>query len=159
LKEEIVKRWYEKAEDEDVPMDKFICYWISFNCFFRIKPSAKGERMVIEELSKDQIFLSYFTEGIDESLFKYIKVKEHNKGFVQDLRHKLGTQKEIENRATYDKVSDLKQFLFCIYQIRCNLFHGDKLPDDSNDLKLFEASNESFGSFLKKIYNKEHILT
>jgi hypothetical protein len=39
--------------------------------------------------------------------------------------------------------------LLSVYQVRCNLFHGGKSPDNRRDLKLVESSAEIMGGYLR----------
>ena len=39
--------------------------------------------------------------------------------------------------------------LLSVYQVRCNLFHGGKSPDNKRDLKLVESSAEIMNGYLR----------
>jgi len=45
-----------------------------------------------------------------------------------------------------------------VYQIRCNLFHGNKSPERDGDVMLVKSIFKSFFMFLTKIYEKEEYI-
>ena len=56
----------------------------------------------------------------------------------EDIRYGRGN---IGKRAT--------SLLLSIYQVRCNLFHGGKSPDNKRDLRLVESSAEIMNGYLR----------
>ncbi len=49
----IAKGWITKGDNEINPFNKFICYWISFNCFYSVKTGIRNDTNALEALCKD----------------------------------------------------------------------------------------------------------
>ena len=55
--------------------------------------------------------------------------------------------------------NNLKTIQKVLYQIRCNIFHGEKGPGDLNDDRIVRASNPVLDYIVKHLLNKYDILT
>ena len=183
----IVKEWYDKSKtslNSNKPFDNFIYLWISFNCFFISefydKAYEKRNESIIngnkEEEPSESNYLSVFCEDP-----KYIKIysdlvqksdsfksslesfknslqnKEFNmySGRVADLRP---NKRKRSHAKKFKDITSFKQFIFVTYQIRCNLFHGNKNPSCDNDIKIVQAIFDPFFKLLTEIYKKEAYL-
>lgn len=151
----IILNWYEKAQTEDNIFNRFISLWIAFNAYYAANDSRASEHeqlRFIRDIHKT-LFLSVTHEHPDEfSAFKeYIETKKQNRGFIQDLRYDV---KEEKHKKQYRNLDSLCEYLDCVYQIRCNLFHGGKDIADAQDEKLVELASNTlivfFGKFLKE---------
>lgn len=58
----------------------------------------------------------------------------------------------------YTDQTDIKAFIFVLFQIRCNLFHGEKDPSEEADQIVVKESVLALKAFLKNLYTKEYIL-
>jgi hypothetical protein len=120
----------EKAEP--APFFRFMTAWIAFNALYAsTHPRGKSEREQVRAFAEmqDAVNRHYHLLKVDEEYLKSIAaIKEH--GVWDDRKRKhcqIGDDLE------------LKDVLDCTYQIRCNLFHGDKFPDNDRDKRLVEA--------------------
>lgn len=86
---------------------------------------------------------------------KYIATKNQNTGFIQDLRYEVG---EERNKKRYQNLESLCEYLSCVYQIRCNIFHGGKDITDAQDEKLVELVLSTLFIFLKIIFEEKEII-
>lgn len=181
---DIVKTWYKKSEDNQESnndFDKFIYLWISFNCFFVSEfydeAYEKRNKTIKKEDDKEEPsegnYLSVFCENqkykklyadliqnsdtfkTDLKLFKGSLQNNMFPGKVADLRP--NRVKESHARK-FNNIKSLKQFIFVTYQIRNNLFHGNKDPGDENDLTLVNGIFNPFFEFLTELYKKEEYL-
>lgn len=53
----------------------------------------------------------------------------------------------------YDDINNLNAFLFVLYQIRCNLFHGGKNPENQNERNVIEKAVPALKKFLGKLFD------
>lgn len=113
--------------------------------------SQKLERFAVEKLS-DFHKLIVENHAPFSDLKKYIDTKHINPGLIHDLRY---SPQDAEKQKKYADLSELNQFIFCVYQVRCNLFHGGKHPEDGQDECLVKLSYESLVILLEKIYCEE----
>ena len=62
--------------------------------------------------------------------------------------------KELKNRniiVPFEDTTKLKQLIDVLYQIRCNLFHGEKQPGVINDDRIVSSANPVLGAILVKL--------
>jgi len=180
----IVKTWYEKSKDNqesDNDFDKFIYLWISFNCFFisefydeaynKRNKNIKNEND--EEEPSEANYLSVFCENQnykslysdliqnsdtfkkDLELFKDSLQNNMFPGRIPDLRPNRIKRSHAQK---FNNINSLKQFIFVTYQIRNNLFHGNKSPANNDDLILVNGIFDPFFEFLTELYKKEDYL-
>lgn len=125
----IALRWWKKSQKEDDVFDRFICLWIAFNALYGIKSGSNQDQIksLIEELYDDAYDI--ILENID---FFYTPIKNLNPSI-----RRLDTSNYIrELKASSNNRDKLVQLMYCIYQVRCNLFHGGKTPDSDRDYKV-----------------------
>ncbi len=177
---QIVKTWFERAKKGNKLynyFDRFISLWVSFNCFFvsEFYKTAKNDSGAREPSEKDYLRIIYteknyknkYSELLNQNkkfkdelntFFKYLNGSgyiTHFKGKVADMRPNRRT--EI-NAQSFENLNNFKQFILVVYQIRCNLFHGNKNPDANGDIKLVESIFKSFIIFIEEIYRMEGYL-
>ncbi len=155
---DLIKRWFCKSKKMKNPFDQFISLWISFNAFYA------HNHLQERELSQLRIFRDQFKELFrevvtkNEAVFKefkdYIDTKPINTGFIQDLRF----PDDKERHKKYSDLTSLCEYIDCVYQVRCNLFHGGKSPEDGQDENIVKRAYDSLVVFCKAIYQKEGIL-
>lgn len=168
-----IKHWYKRAQEEESYTNKFISLWISFNAFYNsseakckivgIKEACKrseGELAIIEkscETFKDFKKLTSSPESCFKCFQQYILDKPDNPGFIQNMRHELSCKKSRGKE--YSDVSCLSQYLRVVYQIRCNLFHGNKINDIEQDKVLIELACITLFEFLTSLYKENNHIT
>lgn len=155
----IIKRWFEKAKHEVDDIDRFIALWISFNAFYACGNLTENENVQLKTIkTKYRCFFpdivkdndSFFQEFAD-----YIVSKPINKGFIQDLRYSINSPKQ--EKKVYINLDCINEFIDCVYQIRCNLFHGGKSLEDGQDRKLVCLAYNCLICFLDTIFGQEKI--
>ena len=173
ISREIVKSWYTRAitprsESYDY-FDKFISLWVSFNCYFvsehyvELNEKHKkepSERQHIDFIAVNPGYNTIYSELLTESKFSthidemlsLLKTVTQYKGKVADMRPDKMENEDCAKEFT-DKTS-FSQFINVVYQVRCNLFHGNKSPYDDGDIRIVEAFFEGFAEFCKAIYQK-----
>ena len=58
----------------------------------------------------------------------------------------------------YDDINDLNAFLFVLYQVRCNLFHGGKNPENQTEKYVIEKAVPALKKFLEELFYSSKIL-
>lgn len=107
----------------------FIFLWLRYNEFYNSKISDDGMSDIKKaiQLAKSESCQLKYNELKDYFLekFKQIEGADTPRTWIKDIK---------SNKKIYYKEnkSSLKDFLIIIYKIRCNIFHGDKPPMDSN---------------------------
>lgn len=165
---DIIKYWFEKCGFEKEYFNKFICLWISFNCFFVAKFYEQASRVSKNKEPSEKDYLSIigkeyasnFTQVLNEQKILFdnfkqvIDKKNWCPGMVIDMRPYHRNNKKGK---AYSEIYSFNDYMDCIYQIRCNLFHGNKCPDNDNDLNLVKSAYTSLKTLIKKIYEFEQI--
>jgi hypothetical protein len=156
----LIKRWYNKAKHQRNYFDKFISLWISFNAYYAHKDLEKTEQKQLQEfLQNHAAEFNGACNQVEFSDFKcHIDTKSRNKGYIQDLRYEKNTDREIRNRKYYSTVTNFEQYIDCVYQVRCNLFHGGKNLEDGQDEEIVKLAFKSLLKLITAVYNKESIL-
>jgi len=135
--QEITRRWYEisthGATTGTDSFFRFIAIWIAFNALYASRHgSARGDRNQVKNFAGSQQAKQRHEELLTrdaeyQNATQYIGCRS-----VFDSRNPRRRYQVPSNRK-------LKDLLNCVYQIRCNLFHGGKQPDDVRDATLVEA--------------------
>ena len=146
--ENLILNWVNRSQGrsmEFTAFDKFISLWIAFNAWVTYKSNSDRDIDMIEWVKKKSELPNMFKNLI-----------ESNKVFVSDLQSLKAKCPVIDMRprrkAKKKSINDIKNFnevIDVIYQIRCNLFHGQKGADEQRDLELvdlaFRVLTEIFG--------------
>lgn len=155
----LIKRWFEKSKRQRNSFDKFISLWISFNAFYAAEHLQKSEKQQLNNINNEykKVFsgLVHSNPRSFQDLKTYIETKPRNTGFIQDLRFSVGREKY---KRRYLNIASLCEYLDCVYQVRCNLFHGGKSLEDGQDEEIVRRSYKSMTIFLKEIYRRRNIL-
>lgn len=129
----IIQNWQEKAEMETDVFNEFICYWISFNCYYSKVTKENVDSKAFIELYKIQKISDIYKTLLINDEFKAALIELQRHVPIKDMR--MGHT---------DKEKDLKDFelrsvIEVLYQARCNLFHGDKSGDSARDKIIIKA--------------------
>lgn len=173
----IIKSWYKIAqnpvEEPNDYFDRFISVWISFNAYFvaefheeackLAKNHDPWERKYLEAIYSDQNNKNIYLDLIGESeIFKenleiFMELLKNTRcpGHISDMRRQ---RNGCENAQEFSDINNFEQFILITYRIRCNLFHGNKLPNSDDDLKIVKTIFTLLNCFLTKIYQKQGYL-
>jgi hypothetical protein len=127
----IIKNWLQKGDNEKDNFNKFLCYWISFNCYYTSITGNPYDKQALDALKLYQ--------PIEEPFRRLIE--NHNVLF-QDLLSVCPIIDEaikpkpplIFNQITISNTFDI------LYRVRCNLFHGNKDINDKRDIEVVSAA-------------------
>jgi len=127
----LVRKWFDRSKggrtNLNEPHDKFICLWIAFNAWGARKTNEDKDGKMIKLLKKDSELRASYERCKKDPEFRD-KVAEREGDRIYDDRY--GTFVSLDDGMSFRSV------LGVIYQIRCNLFHGRKVPDNVRDLEL-----------------------
>lgn len=130
---EIIKKWFDisKGDNIDTKDDffKFVAVWLAFNALYSSK--------------------FYNITGDKEQVKRFANlpaIKERHKVLLKDDFTYMESLKMIKSKGVRNMQVDykweindslsIKSTLLSIYQIRCNLFHGGKTPENLRDINL-----------------------
>ena len=146
--EKLIWEWYGIAHGKRIgqtdPVFRFVALWIAFNALYQSKlPGVDGDRSQISEFSKNEE-VNNEHQCLIQRESKYRKAIEviKNKG-VFNIKYKK--QETIRNERNFQEVA------ICLYQIRCNLFHGGKTPSNIRDIELIKAACKILSMILGRL--------
>lgn len=132
----IIQTWYGLATGENVERGdvffRFIAVWVAFNALY---DSVSNE-------SKEFNRVCSFA-GIPEVIDRHRKLVAEDQAYlqaIQDLKERGVRDMTSLDRRRIPNVNDLSRVASCLYQVRCNLFHGSKELGNTRDEALVRAS-------------------
>ncbi len=134
---EIIEKWYALARGDDVERDdvffRFVALWVAFNALYASQNSGDyGDWDQVRAFAGEP-------EIIDRHRL-LLRGNEKYKRAVLVLKERGVYDVATRRQRTISNAENLSQVISCIYQVRCNLFHGGKMPGNPRDEKLVQAS-------------------
>lgn len=133
----IIKTWHSLATGSEVQRDdvffRFVALWVAFNALYSsFSDRDIGDRQQVRGFAKRREVRHHHTTLIntDASYREAVSLLQ-SRGITDTA---TGALTELHNIHSAERV------LMCTYQVRCNLFHGGKLPDSSRDQQVVSAS-------------------
>lgn len=131
--------WYEYGcKNREPSYVRFLAHWMAFNWLYSNFPGD-------DERSKIESFLNHYYSCIEANtdfnnpIYKPFFCKE-----VIDMKYKNSywSKKNFQTLINpHQPMKDRINALFMtMYQVRCNLFHGQKNPESSRDRELVEST-------------------
>ena len=139
-----IEKWVEKSRDEHDYFDKFVYGFFAFNALYsEFYLETNDERRAIKE------FLDDHFENCRQGLKKIFDLPEYqyfcDRNPIRDMRHNVISQfarEDLERIKERIPRKSTKSMLMILYQIRCNLFHGDKSFANINDQEIMKNASE-----------------
>lgn len=132
------REWLDRGRQTADPIDAFTSFWRAFNNLF----SAVGNG---QERGKIKLFLS---QQLSEVQAK--EILQNNPAEVlyllsQPVIDMRGNGKDTTQNiqafsSAVDSLAKLQELFMVIYQVRCNLEHGEKSPKTVRDIKLCQSA-------------------
>lgn len=133
--QQLVREWYSLADVAPDPLTRFVFLWICFNAWLAFESQQLGDRKMINWLkggaSEGSVLRSACEDARRAAAFSTLLREIASEGPVSDPRP--GGQSVSVDLCAHEYFGDLVEF---VYQVRCNLFHGQKRPDADRDLIL-----------------------
>ena len=135
--QELIAKWYSIAIGGDVGdrdvFFKFLAIWIAFNALYASRHSkVSTDRQQVRNFAEEP-------KAIERHRMLLREDVEYQES-VRALKHSgvYNTHRE-QHRGIRDE-RNLGEVAECLYEVRCNLFHGRKMPKNPRDERLVEAS-------------------
>lgn len=142
------REWLERGMNTMDPVDAFACFWRGFNNLF--SSIGKGqERELI------RTFLSNKLTGVQahEILVSNAESVEYllSQPVIDMRRNGKDSTPHIHafNTAT-DPQTKVQELFMIIYQVRCNLEHGQKSPTNERDIQLCKCAAPIIGHVIER---------
>lgn len=136
----IASQWRDLARANATPPDdeqlfRFVALWIAFNALYALTfPKPRSERGQLEELAKWHLAQKAHVDALEAA----------NNGYklaVETLKRRGVYNFLIKDKEYINSSADLQQVINSVYLVRCNLFHGRKVPDNLLDRELIAAAH------------------
>ena len=147
------EKWLHRAEDLNRPLDKadgFIALWVAFNAWMRKEfGEEKKDWELINDTKKSENIEAVYEHLRDSNEQLKSALRELSEYWVINMRFINDRSKDVKYDGTYKSLIDT------LYQIRCNLFHGRKgTQETEEDYKLICLAYDILFPIIK-----EYILT
>jgi len=169
---DFIKTWLHRSKRQRKYVDeadRFICLWIAFNAWLKqhygeewkdtellfggIRKKGNDTKKT-DGLAGSTEFNTIFDElQSNDKRYNILLDQLKNEGKICDMRYPDDDSKAEQF------LGDFKTFIKVVYQIRCNLFHGRKNPDDKDtpDYRLIILAYKLLLPFFEEILKSIHI--
>ena len=123
-------------EQLEIAFVKFASLWIAFNSLYyleKAKPNS-DERILVKDFIRTPMYAFQV---------KHIKLLAEDPDYLAAIQIFRDRKDGIRKKGSYLKIrnhNDAVDIIEFVYQIRCNLFHGYKLPVDHIDHNLLTSA-------------------
>lgn len=132
------QEWLQRSRETEDPIDGFSNVWRAFNNLY-YPTNGPHERIKI---------LRYLEGNVDEELAAGLVSERESEvnsllgePVIDMRRNGRNTAHNIEAfQAGHTYLSKLKELFMIIYQVRCNLEHGQKSPSRDRDVELCKSA-------------------
>lgn len=122
---------------DNEPFIPFMTLWMSYNNFYN--NFTGNERTKACKVGDDEDVQKIFEEYKCDFLSKFSNIPQHH----SKIRLCVFNPNKRKWDAYFDEQHfEIKDFLSAVYQIRCNLFHGNKAPNIDVDKELVKWAYE-----------------
>ena len=153
----LIRAWLQVARDETPALGenlaaffRFMALWMAFNAYLtRRYPDSNGDHGKVETFAQDRPSKEAHCAALanQDYLAAVQTLKEsHGVRGIRDMRPNRNDVREIRNERCLREVMD------CVYQVRCNLFHGDKAFSDERDHALVKAAYTIVWTHMKPLF-------
>lgn len=145
---EYIRKWVEKSRDETDNFDRFVYGFFAFNALYSEHYTGESsERYAIKEFLNDNFVghESEFKAIFELPEYEYFCNRRPIKNMRYDPNSGQGYQDtRRETEAIKEKVlkKSTKAMIMILYQIRCNLFHGEKSFANESDREVMRNASE-----------------
>lgn len=124
----------EQLEEADFDLFvKFISLWVTFNAVYELTcSSVRGDRAKVSAFSKLSEAQEIHIELMGNQAYKHAVDILAERGIL--ILPGRNSRQEISD------INNLDEVMLCVYQVRCNLFHGGKTPEDPRDTEVVGAA-------------------
>lgn len=146
------REWFDKGEHEEDVFNSFFHFWQAFNSIYH------DQKKSAERIKINNFFNNNFSEQIA------IDILENHSPEIDLLLSSpiidMNTQAKDTSEnisafyATDNSLDKLQQLFMIIYQVRCNLVHGQKSPSRKRDLDLCKSATPILKDVLSRVFRR-----
>jgi len=142
-----ILKWIEKSRIEEDYFDKFVYGFFALNAMYSVYYDG-NERQAIKDLFASSIntHCEDFREILYTPEYEYFCKRPPIKNCKYDPSKEFSgprdTSRDTIKLFERNPKSSNRAMLMILYQIRCNLFHGNKSFGDSNDQEIMKNAAE-----------------
>ncbi len=136
-----------------------------------IKAPDRLNFTIIEKYTEDLIFEQFVKSYSDkivvgQEIFQSLKesLKKENRFYVLNMARikEYNQSEDIDDQSKRTililcEKNNLKTIKDILYQIRCNIFHGEKIPGEINDDRIVKSANPILDQLIKYLVNEQGI--
>lgn len=133
--DEAARAWYLKARDEEDQFDRFVYLWFSFNILYS-EYMTNDERWAIRKFVQSRVHSIRNVEQIlnhDDSRYFVRRIIRNCR--IDDTQDTSELAAKLKNPRNLKTVR-FEALMLILYQVRCNLFHGNKLFSSESDQEV-----------------------
>lgn len=138
-RDQLIINWYKRSQKQRATkitvFDQFIYLWFAFNAWGTSLSQKDRDSKMLCWIKRHSNLPQIHKVLIKNDSDYYDKVLRIAGFHVQNMRP--GHQEDVKS---IDSIHNFDQLLDLIYQVRCNLFHGQKSIIDERDSELVELS-------------------
>lgn len=144
---EYILKWIEKSKNEEDYFDKFVYGFFALNAMYSVYYDT-SERKAIQDLFRSAIDNNYedFRAVLHTPEYEYFckrpAIKNCKYNPQRDDPRMRDTADDKARLFDRSPRSSNRAMLMILYQIRCNLFHGNKSFGDSSDQEIMKNASE-----------------
>ncbi len=128
---QLIRKWHELATNDPAIQEnvffKFVASWVAFNAFYaEMFPKPSKDSIQVEKYSSSDTAKRKHADLLENPEYKA----------AAEFFCRQGVRGESVPSSLYDT----KAIFTHLYRVRCNLFHGGKMPENPRDYKLVESA-------------------
>jgi len=151
--EELIIDWFKRSQRQRVRkftvFDQFISLWFAFNSWGTYLSRKDKDTDMLRWVKRNTTLCHVLEELIERDSEFVAKLQRLSQYEVLDMRP--GHQRQSKS---INDIQSLDQVLDVIYQIRCNLFHGQKSMIDPHDRELVELAFHILSKIFEPMINE-----
>lgn len=145
---EAASAWYKKAELEKDVFDRFVYLWFAFNVLYNEyldMSESNAIQTYVEQNFRDIRNVDDILDSPEANYFKNRIVRNCKVSYRQDTSELAFILKNPDR----PKLLRLKKLIMIIYQVRCNLFHGNKMFSSESDQEVVKNAANALQQVMK----------
>ena len=150
---EIIFKWYDRSRLDY--FDQYINLFIAYNAWFKKVTEVSKDREAITALkSRSGIWQQYIRGETMQNLTPYMSeiVELTDQRPLQNLTHNGSVDPHWNG--VVENTHDWESLIEYWYRVRCNLFHGEKSPEEDRESKIVELAYKSLNEFMSEIISR-----
>ena len=129
------RAWHSKAKDETDDFDRFVYLWFAFNALYN-EHLRDSEKYAINSFITEEFYqMRNVRYIINSDSARYFQNRAIRSCKAFDYQDTLFDTNKLRDSRNSDLVR-LRALTMILYQVRCNLFHGNKMFSSESDHEI-----------------------